>query len=306
MVATWSVPGVFVRSLKLVEVWAVGPGRVAIAGLALLPVVLAVRPWREAFAKAVRSLEAWAAAGCMTGYYLSATAAFRLAPLAIAALLVASSPVLVAAAKFLRGTRPTAREVAGIAVALLGVAACVLPEFLGVGRSTVTRVPLSPAGTALSLLAACFSAAFVLVRSHLTSKGRAAPAPVSVLLTGLLGVPLFAVAAPFAAGLWGGGGSAEQIASAGGPTRMWILLLGLGVAATALPTLFYAMAAARLPALVTSVANLLVPVGAGTAALLILGERPSLWAAPGALAVLAGVFLVATAARPAPPQAAHD
>jgi drug/metabolite transporter (DMT)-like permease len=63
----------------------------------------------------------------------------------------------------------------------------------------------------------------------------------------------------------------------------------LGVVSTLVPTLAFATAARRLPPVLTSAAQLLVPVVSAATAALALGERPSAWLVPGGALIGAGL-----------------
>jgi drug/metabolite transporter (DMT)-like permease len=67
-------------------------------------------------------------ASILTGYYLSATAAFQLAPVAEAALLLSTPPLFVLALRRVRGDAPTALELFGTGLAVAGIALILGPR----------------------------------------------------------------------------------------------------------------------------------------------------------------------------------
>jgi drug/metabolite transporter (DMT)-like permease len=71
--------------------------------------------------------------------------------------------------------------------------------------------------------------------------------------------------------------------------RGWALLAVLGVVSTLVPTLAFATAARRLPPVLTSAAQLLVPVVSATTAAVALAEWPSPWLVPGGALVGLGL-----------------
>jgi drug/metabolite transporter (DMT)-like permease len=159
-------------------------------------------------------------------------------------------------------------------------------------------------GDLLALLAAAASAGYALIfaaaRARAARGGaggarpRAAPAPLGVaLLTFALGTTTLALRAAVA--------GVPPVRTGRLDGRGWVLLAVLGVVSTAVPTLAFAAAARRLSPVLTSAAQLLVPVVAAVAAAVTLGELPSPWLAPGGALVGAGLLRMLTrGARPRP------
>ncbi len=257
-------------------------GRLLFALAAALP-ALALPALRAQLRDAARRPTAWALAALMSAYYLLAVAAFRLAPVADVALLLATAPLCALGLRRLRGVPATRAERTGAALALLGVALTLVPSLRGLATGGATRL----AGDALALAAAALSAAYAL-RFRAAQGAGAAPAPFGVaVLTFALGATALALRAALAGApllplhRLDGGGLA--------------LLLALGVLSTLVPTLTFAVAARRLPPVLTSAAQLLVPVVSGTAAALALGELPSAWLIPGGGLVALGLLRLLSA-----------
>ncbi|MDF1504206.1 hypothetical protein PYV61_14730, partial [Roseisolibacter sp. H3M3-2] len=93
-----------VRLLPALSPLQVVTGRLAFALAASAP-LLAWPGARAALADAARGPAAWTLAALMTAYYLLAVVAFRLAPVADVALLLAAAPLCALALRRLRGER---------------------------------------------------------------------------------------------------------------------------------------------------------------------------------------------------------
>jgi len=76
----------------------------------------------------------------------------------------------------------------------------------------------------------------------------------------------------------------------------WILPLALF--STAIPTAGYAAVAGRLPAVVATMLNPLVAVGANVVAALAIHEYPKIWVIPGAALIIVGIYLSTRSGRP--------
>jgi DME family drug/metabolite transporter len=162
------------------------------------------------------------------------------------------------------------------ACAVAGCALLVLPG---------AHAAVHAAGVALAVLAgACYGVYTVSAKRLLAAGGD----PLGVL-AGTLGLAALLLA-PLLAGAPG------DLLRPGGLA----LVAWLGVAATALAYLLFARGLGRVPAATAGTLSLAEPLTAMTLGLLVLGERPSLTAAAGALLLLAGVTHAALApGRPA-------
>jgi drug/metabolite transporter (DMT)-like permease len=300
---TWGLAGPLVRAIPALTPLEVAAGRLAFALAAVLPALALARGRAEA-AHAARSRTAWALAALLAAYYLLAVAAFRAAPVADVALLLATAPLCALALRRLDGERATGRERTGALLALAGVAVTLVPSIraamapggavapaggVGPGTSAVLRL----AGDVLALLAALASAAYARRFQRAHAAGRA-PTPLGVaVLTFALGASVLALRA--------GALGAPVVPLARLDARGMLLLALLGILSTLVPTLSFATAAQRLPPVLTSAAQLLVPLVSATAAALALGELPSVWLLPGGALVAVGLVRLLGATPPTPP-----
>jgi drug/metabolite transporter (DMT)-like permease len=265
---TWGLTGIFVRLLHGVPTLAIVAGRLAVAALALLPWVLLRRGQIGRAA-----LNPWALA--MAGYYVLATEAFVRAPVVDVTLLVGMAPVVAVVLEWGRG-RPASRgQVAG---AFLAVAGLIL--FLRPGAGIE---PGRVVGYLFALGAAVTSSAYA---TGLRAQAEAGRAPNALLLT-LSACILGALASGVLLAIQGTHLSAGTL-----DARHGLELALLGLVSTAVPTLAYGLASARLPAVLTTSLGLTTPLFAAFFAGFILGEWPALSAIPGAIVALAGVVIV--------------
>jgi drug/metabolite transporter (DMT)-like permease len=291
---TWGLVGPLVRAIPALTPVELVAGRLAFGLAALLP-ALAARRARADLAEAARAPAAWALAALLVGYYVLAVEAFRLAPVADVALLIATAPLCALGLRRLSGGgRPGPRELRGAAVALAGVAVTLIPSIQAAARHAGGGARV--AGDLLALASAATSAAYARTFSGAQARaaagGRAAPAAFGVaVLTFALGTALLAARAALA------GEPVVRAARLDG--RGWALLAVFGVVSTFVPTLAFATAARRLPPVLTSAALLLVPVASAAAAAAVLGERPSPWLVPGGLLVGVGLLMLVAGDRAA-------
>jgi drug/metabolite transporter (DMT)-like permease len=71
-----------------------------------------------------------------------------------------------------------------------------------------------------------------------------------------------------------------------------VLLIALGVISTALPTLLFGIAAARLSSVTTASLTLLTPIWAAVIGGIIISEWPSPFAVPGGIITLVGLWII--------------
>lgn len=259
----WGLTGIFVRLLAEMPPGMIVAGRLAV-GLAILLPFLLVR--REHVLAVLRTPLPLA----MGLYYVFATEAFVRAPVVEVTLIIGTAPAIAVALQWLRGMRPSARQTACVAFALVGLVLYLAP-------ATTTGGGI--AGHALAFGCALASALYAVgLRSQALEGRRFDPLALTAMacLWGLVAsVPLLSVSAP----RWPSG---DEL----------LLVTVLGLVSTALPTLSYGLAAARLSALITTTLSLLTPLVAGLAAGLFLGEWPHLASLPGAMVTLAALFLL--------------
>ena len=267
--AGWGLAGIFIR---LVEGWPgalIMAGRLGIAFLVFLPALIARSAARRDALRTPLPL-------AMAAYYIFATAAFQRAPIVNVALLIGLSPVLALLFDRLTGLRPGAVQWTGAAMALAGLAIFLGPQEISANQGL---------GYLLAFGAAALSAVYATgLRRHHTTGRRSDPA-VFTGLACLYGAIIALLAWPLVQGLLG------PFALPAVSARDLAVLALLGLLATALPTLTFGIASSRLPGVVTAGLMLLSPIFASIYAGVSLGEWPALQALPGALAVLAGVYL---------------
>lgn len=284
----WGLVGTLVREIPTLTPRELVAGRLAFALAASVPACLAARG-RDAIGSAVRIPTAWALGALLSMYFLVAVNAFRLAPVAEVALLVATSPVCALGLRRLAGERAEAHEQQGAMLALLGVAMTLVPA-LRAGRGTpgLVQHPLAHAiGDALALTAAILAAIYALTFRRAERRavvdGSAMPVPFGVaVLTFVLGCAVLALHAALT--------GVPYVPAAALDARGWALLALLGVACTFVPTVAFATASRRLPPVLASASLLLVPVVSAAAAAVVLGEVPSAWLLPGGVLVGVGIL----------------
>ena len=272
--ATWSLAGVWIQLMPGVATSTMVMGRLAISLVCIAPVAV----WqRHALGRATPA--AWALAVLMIAYYSFAVAGFKLTTVAQGTLFLNVSPLFAVGWALARGQQVLPGEKWGTALALVGVAVILLPGLLSGGAEGMDRV----IGNALALAAAGGMAAYSIAFGHLKSVGRQ---PHPLLVTTLT----FGIGAVAMAGLVLVQGERAALAGLGGPAA-WGALAGLGVVTTAIPTVAYSVASARLPPILTTTVRLLTPAFGALAAWLILDEVPTVWLVPGGALVLGGLLL---------------
>jgi len=124
----WGLTGIFVRLLPRVSPFAITTGRLMGALVVALPIFVISRAKRSDLKVALKKPVAYALASLLTGYYLLATTAFQLAPVAEVALLLSTPPPFVLALRRIRADVPTVREVLGAGLAVAGIALILVPS----------------------------------------------------------------------------------------------------------------------------------------------------------------------------------
>jgi drug/metabolite transporter (DMT)-like permease len=285
-----------VRSIPALTPTELVAGRLLFALAGALPVLALPAP-RAQLADAARRRTGWLLAALLAAYYLLAVPAFRLAPVADVALLLATAPLCALGLRRLRGARASGAERTGALLALAGVALTLVPSIqaalAGAQGATAGRRLL---GDLLALLAALSSAGYALTFRAAQQRGEA-PAPFGVaVLTFALGATLAAL--PAAAH------GAPLVPLGRLDARGTALLATFGIVSTMVPSFTVAVAARRLPPVLSTATTLLIPVVSALAAAVALGERPSPWLLPGGALVAAGLLrLISSAAPPSPPAA---
>jgi drug/metabolite transporter (DMT)-like permease len=275
----WGLTGIFVRLLPPVSPFAVTTGRLLGALVVALPIFAISNAKRLSLKIALKNPVGYALASLLAGYYLFATAAFQLAPVAEVALLLSTPPLFVLALRRLRGDVPTVFEILGAGFAVAGIALILGPRlFLPASLANARLI-----GDALGICAALLTALYAYLYRQVAKNG-VAPEPTSVtFLTFVLGSAvligtMYLVPATFSSETFTG-------------SNLYIFL-GLAVLCTAIPSFAFAFASERLPPVVTSTISLLIPLFAGVFAYVILGERVPPTAIPGSVLVIVGIIMI--------------
>jgi len=275
----WGVTGIFVRFLPPVSPIGITAGRLVGALIVALPIFAISNDKRSGLKKTLRSPAGYVLASLLTGYYLLATTAFQLAPVAEVALLLSTPPLFVLALRRIRGDVPAALELLGAGLAVAGIALILgprltLPERFGDHRLL---------GDVLAICAALLTALYVYLYRHVANN-RNAPEPTSVtFVTFALGsVALIAIGCVVPTTL--------SLAAFSGTNLL--IFVGLAILCTAIPSFAFAFASERLPSVVTATISLLIPLFAGAFAFVIIGEKVPPTAIPGSVLVVAGIVMI--------------
>jgi DME family drug/metabolite transporter len=264
---TWGLTGTFVRLLGDIDPLTIVVGRLVVAAVALAPILIT---HGEPIAWTSLSRPATA----MAAYYILATEAFARAPVVEVTLLIGTAPIVTLGIDRARGRRVPRRQLLGVVLALIGLAVFLWPSWV--------QSHAKVAGDLLALGAAMISAVYVVGMRALAGFGRAPDAFVvtasGCLIGALAGTVLIAI-----------GG--QQVAFVRSPHDFGILIL-LGIVSTAVPTVAFSTASARLPAVLTTSLGISTPLFAAVFAGWVLGEWPVASAVPGALLAIIGVLLV--------------
>ena len=193
--------------------------------------------------------------------------------------LVQAQPLFVAvgAALFLR-ERIGPRTVAGIAIAIAGMAAMSAGEFLA-GAAVEGSHPLY--GNALAVLGAVMAAVYVLVGRSL--RQRVALVPYVLVVYTACTLTLFLIAI------------AQDLPLAGYGRREWFLFLALAVGPGLFGHTVVNWALGHVDSAVVSVSLLGEPIGATILALVLLAEAPGVTTVAGGVVVLAGIYVTSAA-----------
>jgi drug/metabolite transporter (DMT)-like permease len=273
------VTGIFVRLLPPVSPLAVTAGRLLGALVVALPIFATSKAKRSGLKQAIKKPVGYVLASLLAGYYLLATAAFQLAPVAEVALLLSTPPLFVLGLRRIRGDAPTALELLGAGLAAAGIALVLGPRLTFAGHFGNPRL----VGDVLAICAAVLTALYVYLYRHVANN-LSAPDPTSVtFMTFALGsVALIAIGCLVPTNV--------SLATFSGTNLL--IFVGLAILCTAIPSFAFAFASERLPSVVTAPISLLIPLFAGAFAFLILGEKVGSTAIPGSVLVVAGIVMI--------------
>lgn len=256
---------------------AVGAARVVIGGALLLLVAHRLGELRPA--RGLPRAAILIGALGVAGYQLCFFAAVDLTGVAIGTLVaIGSGPPLTGAVGLLRGQRPERRWVVATGLAIVGCALLLVPG---------GDVEVDAGGVVLALGAGASYTAYTLSSKALLDAGDT-PAGAMARAFGLGGLLLLPVL-PIAGTGW--------LTDPGGLATA----LYLGVVTTAIAYTLFARGLRELPPPTVVTLVLAEPVTATALGVVVLGERPGLSAAVGALLVLAGLMLLAAPGRSSAP-----
>ncbi|MFZ4835330.1 DMT family transporter [Rouxiella sp. Mn2063] len=275
----WASTGIFVHLLHGVGVWQMILWRFSIAALC------AFLLGRQVFSRTGNSANGLASltrhdlllSVLMSLYYICATFAFVLAPVALAALIVALSPCITFICRLFDGDKLSWREMLGFTLALLGVYL-----FLFQGKNSATAFNnQSLLGAALAFVCAIVRALYSFRIWKLSQRGCAPSASAMSLGTLLIGLLLSLVFS----------------LPSGGPFALTVspftitALVALGALSTALPTLINGLVSGRLNPSIHSLIGMTSPLFSSVMAWFFLGDTLSAWEITGMIVALLGIAL---------------
>ncbi|PIE45350.1 MAG: hypothetical protein CSA45_03135 [Gammaproteobacteria bacterium] len=275
----WASTGIFVKLLHDLDVTTMLFGRFALASVLALIVSQFVKINRDALNGKMRLITAL----LMVFYYVSATYAFYLAPVAVAALTVAAAPLFTLIIRLGRKEAIYRHEIIGFGMAFIG-----LVVFLGQGQGNspaTTDLSNTLTGASLGLLAALLRAVYSSVLWSYQQSGQHISTQQSnrdILLLGTVLLLPFVVSTPSA---W---------LSFDHSSPMWLNLLGLlGLAwlATYIPNILNSMASVAINPTLHNMIGMSTPIAASIMAWVFLGESQTLLSLAAMLWVLLGIGL---------------
>lgn len=276
---TWGLTGVFVRLLPPIPPLTITAGRLVIAMVAVLPILLFIRDTQHSVKSALRYPVSYALALLLAGYYFLATAAFQMAPVAEVALLLSTPPLFVLAIRKIRGKPSSHAEIGGAILAISGIAIILVPR-ISFARDHSSQHLY---GDIIAICAAALTAIYAYTYRVLAVNGRSPESTGVSLLTFAIGGVSLALAVTLRA-------TPSGISTL--DNSAVLVFLGLGILSTAVPSLGFAIASRRLPAIITAMISLFIPLFSGLFAFLILGERLSIMFLVGCAFVLLGVAMI--------------
>lgn len=274
---TWGMVGIWVRLLHMPSMFIVGL-RLSIAFFGLLPFVLLNGERRAHLPRTLRMPSAWVLAGAMISYYALAVAAFQYGTVAEVALFIGISPAFILVTRVVRRLPISRREITGAIIAIVGVAVVLGPKLSFNSPDTRLRI----LGDVLALSSASMSALYAGTFRAVHESGKEAPDVicVAVMASAIGGTVLTLSMSYLHQGIW---------AKALEPRAIAILLV-LGVVSTAVPSVTYAVASRKLPAILSTTSQLMIPVVSTIAAAFILHELPPVWVYVGGALIVYGII----------------
>jgi drug/metabolite transporter (DMT)-like permease len=280
MALIWGVNFIVVKvGAQLLQPLAFNSGRVTIAAVALILIVLAIRePWPSR-RDTVRLLALGVLGnGLYQWFFIEGISRTRAGD---AALVLAAAPALMAIIGRVLGVeRVTRRRVLGIAASLFGMALVVFGS--GKADPTATRDVATLAGNMLVLAACVCWALYTVLLKPYTERVPGIPLSALTMVGGA--VPLVLVSMP-------------QVAATSWtalPVSAWGALLYSGLLALAVAYLFWYRGVRVLGPTRSAMYSNLQPVVALVVAWIALGEKPTVIQVLGAVAIMTGLLLTRT------------
>ncbi|MCW8126308.1 DMT family transporter [Microbulbifer halophilus] len=282
----WATTGIFVKAVQEMTVWMIVWGRFLVAfSFSLIPFAgrsTSLLPqsrigWPDFFLS-----------GLMTAYYLFATLSFLHAPVALAALLIAFTPLITMVWRVAGGESIVPGEVVGFLVAFFGVG---IYLFAGNQASLNYSAKDLLLGGGFALAAATVRASFsYAIWKKAQSGGRPNLAGINQMtfMTGIVLLLFFAF---------------RDISSQRVDLFNCVVLVLLGIIATALPNYLNGAVSEKLPPMIHSVIGMSTPLLAGILAFSILGEPLGLWSLLGMLMAVIGICISIYSGAAAPRRA---
>ena len=264
----WALTGVFIRFLDMPSSAMIIFGRLIIAAMVIMPLVIRDK---DALVQAIRSPLSL----LMALYYIFATEAFVRSTIAEVVLIVGLTPLIVLFIERYYGQKIDANAILGACIAVFGLAAFIFPSL-----SEFDEKRLS--GDVFAFAAAIVSAFFAVgIRRRILNNN-----PVKILSLTFV---------TFCYGIILSGG----LVYLNNPTfdvsltqNNVVFLIALGVISTALPTLLFGLSAARLSSVTTASITLLTPIWAAAIGGILISEWPSPLSVPGGIITLIGLWFI--------------
>ncbi len=272
----WGMAGIFIQLIQDIPALSIVAIRLTLALVVLLPILVLTRPNFLDDIKALRNPTVWGLGTILFTCYTLGTASFQMAPVGEATLLMTTAPLFVILYKLFRSISINNTESIGAFLAMLGISLIMFPNINFDSSMSNERI----IGDGLAILVSILFAINAIWFFSL-SKKQNAPNTISVtLMTLAIGSTMFIFFSP----------EIPTISFKYDNSIIFISLILLSIISTAIPTISYAVAAKRLPAIMTTGILLLEPVLAIIFAFIVLQETPSFWMAPGLLSIMIGLI----------------
>jgi len=274
----WATAGIFVKSLGEIS-----PFFIIWSRLFLATFLIYILGRHSVSIHHILSFErgqriSWLCASLMTGYYTLTTGAFLLAPVSLIALAISLSPVFIILARLVEREKVLGREILGCAVALLGLAIFL---FYVNDDLTLDNQYSLLLGLGLGIIAGALKAFYSLILWKMNNYPHVNLGDSYSLTfkTFFIGSIIFL---PFAI---------HTVPNFDFSLKVFLLLVGLGMLSTAIPTLMNSYASKRVNPTAHTMISLSVPMLASILAFLFLGERISIVQVFGIGVTLFGIII---------------